>query len=102
AVAVGAAARTRRRRPEGRGFRPAVPGRHREPLMSGPLAALAPALLAAIVAQGPKTPTPPCLPPEAHLDDFETGWFCGQLAAAGKGRLDGPKAFRLLYLPSFR
>jgi hypothetical protein len=70
--------------------------------MSGPLAALAPALLAAIVAQGPKTPTPPCLPPEAHLDDFETGWFCGQLAAAGKGRLDGPKAFRLLYLPSFR
>jgi hypothetical protein len=70
--------------------------------MSGWFAALAPALLVALVAQAPKPPTPPCLPPEAHIDDFNTRWFCGQLAAAGKSRLDGPKAYRLLYLPSFR
>ena len=70
--------------------------------MTGPLAALASALLAATVAQTPLPSTPPCFPAGAHIGDFETRWFCGQLAAAGKGRLDGPTAYRLVYLPSFR
>jgi hypothetical protein len=60
------------------------------------------ALLTAVLAQAPPPPTLPCLPPDAHVSAFTTRWFCGQLAAAGKGRLDGPTAYRLLYLPSFR
>jgi hypothetical protein len=66
------------------------------------LAVLAPRLLAAIVVQAPSSATLPCLPPEAQISDFTTRWVCGQLAAAGKGRLEGTTAYRLVYLPSFK
>ncbi len=55
-----------------------------------------------VLTQTPPPPTPPCFPPDAQISDFETRWFCGQLAAAGKGRLEGTTAYRLVYLPSFR
>jgi hypothetical protein len=70
--------------------------------MTALLAPLAPALLAGALAQTPPHPGPACLPSQAQVNEFTTRWFCGQLAAAGKGRLDGPTAYRLLHLPSFR
>ena len=50
--------------------------------------------------QGPSAPS--CFPREAQLSAFEVRWFCGQLAAAGKGPLNGAPAYRLAYMPSFR
>jgi hypothetical protein len=63
---------------------------------------LASAVLAMAVSQTLLPATTPCFPSTATVGDFETRWLCGQLAAAGKGPLEGPTAYRLLYLPSFR
>lgn len=69
--------------------------------MIGLLARLAPALLAATLGQGPVPSTPGCLPPGTEVSDYATRWFCDHLAAAGKGRLAGPTAYRLVYGPPF-
>ena len=69
--------------------------------MTSPLV-LAATVLTATVGQSLLPPTPPCFPASARIGEFETRWYCGQLAAAGKGRLPGPTAYRLVYLPSFR
>ena len=54
--------------------------------MTGLLAALASALLAALVQAQPP-PAPTCFPAGAQIGEFESHWFCRLLAAAGKGRL---------------
>jgi hypothetical protein len=69
--------------------------------MTGLSAGLAAALLV-IRTQTSAPPTRPCFPPEAQISEFESRWFCGQLAAAGKGPLEGQTAYRFMYLPSFR
>lgn len=69
--------------------------------MTGLLSVLAPALLASVLAQPPTLSAPSCLPPEAHVEATARA-FCGALSAAGKGRLEGPAAYRLVYLPAFR
>lgn len=70
--------------------------------MTGPLSVLAPAVLATVVVQAPAVLTPSCLPPDAHIDDVTSRRFCDPIAAAGKGRLQGPTAYRLVYIPTFR
>jgi hypothetical protein len=70
--------------------------------MTGLLTVLPPALLAAALTQPPPLSAPPCLPPEAHVGEISVRYFCGALSAAAKGRLEGPTAYRLVYLPSFR
>jgi hypothetical protein len=70
--------------------------------MTGLLAGLAPAVLAGVLTQISPPPAPPCFPAEAQISAAQSRWLCGQLAAAGKGRLEGPTAYRLVYLPSFR
>ena len=70
--------------------------------MTGLPTFLAPALLAAVLAQPPPLSPPSCLPPEALVSEAAARPFCDALSAAGKRRLEGPAAYRLVYLPAFR
>ncbi len=63
---------------------------------------LLPLVLVAALGQPQGPPGPSCFPRQAQLSAFEARWFCGQLAAAGKGPLSGAPAYRLAYMPSFR
>jgi len=63
---------------------------------------LLPLAIVAMLGQAQRPSPPSCFPRQAALNAFEARWFCGQLAAAGKGPLAGAPAYRLAYMPSFR
>lgn len=63
--------------------------------------ALAVAILLLLDTRASPSPTPRCFPAEAKVNDFQSRWYCAQLAVAGEAELKGDLAFRFTYLPSF-
>lgn len=57
--------------------------------------------LLALTAQTVAQTQPSCFPESASVSANRRDWYCGQLAAAGEGRLVQDPGYRFLYLPSF-